>query len=53
MYYINCVDNRRLCEDVGFKLKYDLEAGIREQVARQCALNNAAEGEIVDPQYPA
>jgi len=53
MYYIDCVDNSRLCEDLSFKLKYDIEAGIREQVVRQCALNNTAKGEIVDPQYPA
>jgi hypothetical protein len=53
MYYIDCVDNSRLCEDLSFKLKYDIEAGIREQVVRQCALNNTAKGEIVDPQYSA
>lgn len=41
MYYIDHVDNNRISKDLGFKLKYDIEAGIREQVKRQRALNEA------------
>ncbi len=39
IYYIDTIDNSRISEDLGFKLKYDLAAGIREQVSRQRALN--------------
>ncbi|MGA2463510.1 MAG: SDR family oxidoreductase [Thermodesulfobacteriota bacterium] len=39
MYYLDRVDKSRLCQDTGFRLKYDVEAGIREQVVRQRALN--------------
>lgn len=40
IYYIDAIDNGRLCNDVGFRLKYDIAAGIREQIARQRALND-------------
>ncbi len=39
IYYIDSIDNSRLYKDVGFKLKYDIGAGIREQIARQRRLN--------------
>ena len=39
IYYIDTIDNSRLCKDLGFKLKYDISAGIREQIAKQRALN--------------
>lgn len=39
IYYIDKIDNSRIGEDFGFQLKYDLAAGVREQVSRQRALN--------------
>jgi nucleoside-diphosphate-sugar epimerase len=39
IYYIDQIDNSRIGEDLGFKLKYDLAAGVKEQVLRQRALN--------------
>ncbi len=39
IYYIDKIDNSRICEDLDFKLRYDLEAGVKEQVSRQRALN--------------
>lgn len=39
LYYIDRIDNSRICKDLGFKLKYDLAAGVAEQVSRQRALN--------------
>ena len=39
IYYIDKIDNGRIGEDLGFKLKYDLAAGVKEQVSRQRALN--------------
>ena len=39
MYYVDVIDNRLIREDLGFKLNYDLEGGVREQVARQRLLN--------------
>jgi nucleoside-diphosphate-sugar epimerase len=39
IYYIDRIDNSRIGEDFGFQLKYDLAAGVREQVSRQRALN--------------
>jgi nucleoside-diphosphate-sugar epimerase len=47
IYYIDKIDNSRICEDLGFKLKYDLGAGVREQVSRQRALNKRKAGEIM------
>ncbi len=47
IYYIDKIDNSRICEDLGFKLKYDLGAGVREQVSRQRALNKRKAGEII------
>ena len=43
IYYIDAIDNSRLCEDLGFELKYDIAAGIREQIARQRTLNEEQE----------
>jgi|APFre7841882654_1041346.scaffolds.fasta_scaffold06250_4 UDP-glucose 4-epimerase len=43
IYYIDRIDNSRIGEDLGFKLKYDLAAGVKEQVLRQRTLN---EGKI-------
>ncbi len=39
IYYIDRIDNGRIGQDLGFKLKYDLAAGVREQVSRQRTLN--------------
>jgi len=39
LYYIDRIDNSRIVRDLGFKLKYDLSAGVAEQVSRQHALN--------------
>ncbi len=39
IYYIDRIDNSRISKDLGFQLKYDLTAGVREQVSRQRALN--------------
>jgi len=39
IYYIDRIDNSRIGEDLGFKPKYDLAAGVKEQVSRQRALN--------------
>jgi nucleoside-diphosphate-sugar epimerase len=39
IYYIDQIDNGRIVNDLGFKLKYDLAAGVKEQVSRQRALN--------------
>jgi len=39
IYYIDQIDNSRIGEDLGFKLKYDLAAGVKEQVSRQRTLN--------------
>jgi len=39
IYYIDRIDNSRIGEDLGFKLKYDLAAGVKEQVLRQRTLN--------------
>jgi nucleoside-diphosphate-sugar epimerase len=39
IYYIEKIDNSRICEDLDFKLRYDLAAGVKEQVSRQRALN--------------
>jgi nucleoside-diphosphate-sugar epimerase len=41
IYYIDRIDNSRIVQDVGFKLKYDLAAGVKEQVSRQRALNKS------------
>ncbi|MGZ6203141.1 MAG: NAD-dependent epimerase/dehydratase family protein [Thermodesulfobacteriota bacterium] len=41
LYYIDRIDNSRIGQDLGFKLKYDLAAGVKEQVSRQRALNKA------------
>lgn len=41
IYYIDRIDNSRISQDLGFKLKYDLAAGVKEQVSRQRALNKA------------
>ena len=40
IYYIDKIDNSRICEDLDFKLRYDLAAGVKEQVSRQRTLNN-------------
>ncbi len=47
IYYIDRIDNTRIVQDLGFKLKYDLAAGVKEQVSRQRALNTV-EGEKRD-----
>jgi UDP-glucose 4-epimerase len=39
IYYIDQIDNSRIVQDLGFELKYDLAAGVKEQVLRQRALN--------------
>lgn len=39
IYYIDRIDNNRIGEDLGFNLRYDLAAGVKEQVLRQRALN--------------
>jgi nucleoside-diphosphate-sugar epimerase len=39
IYYIDRIDNSRIGEDLGFKPKYDLAPGVKEQVSRQRALN--------------
>jgi len=39
IYYIDRIDNSRIGEDLGFKLRYDLAAGVKEQVSRQRALS--------------
>jgi UDP-glucose 4-epimerase len=44
IYYIDQIDNSRIGQDLGFKLKYDLAAGVKEQVSRQRTLNKT-EGE--------
>lgn len=41
LYYLDSIDNSRLCADLGLKLKYNLSAGIREHVRSQRALMNA------------
>lgn len=41
IYYIDRIDNSRIVQDLGFKLKYDLAAGVKEQVLRQRALNKS------------
>ena len=38
LYYLEDVDNSRLRRDLGFELRYDVAAGIEEQVRRQRAL---------------
>ena len=38
IYYIDRIDNSRIGQDLGFKLKYDLAAGVKEQVFRQRTL---------------
>lgn len=47
IYYIDQIDNSRIGEDLGFKLKYDLAAGVKEQVSRQRALNKMREKERI------
>lgn len=44
MYYLDLIDNSRIRKDLGFELNYDLAAGVREQVARQCTLNEKERG---------
>ncbi len=44
IYYIDRIDNSRIVQDLGFQLKYDLAAGVKEQVLRQRTLNKT-EGE--------
>jgi nucleoside-diphosphate-sugar epimerase len=39
LYYIDRIDNNRIGQDLGFKLRYDLAGGVKEQVSRQRALN--------------
>ena len=39
IYYIDRIDNSRIGQDLGFQLKYDLAAGVKEQVLRQRTLN--------------
>lgn len=43
IYYIDRIDNNRIVQDLGFKLKYDLAAGVKEQVLRQRVLNKKEE----------
>jgi len=38
MYYIDCIDNSHLCGDTGFKIKYNIENGVKEYIDRQRAL---------------
>jgi UDP-glucose 4-epimerase len=47
LYYIDRIDNNRICEDLGFNLKYDLAAGVKEQVSRQKALNKTNKEEDI------
>ncbi len=39
IYYLDQIDNSRIRMDLGFQLRYDLAAGVKEQVSRQRALN--------------
>ena len=48
IYYIDRIDNSRIGEDLGFKLKYDLAPGVKEQVSRQRALNKMKENKVSD-----
>lgn len=41
IYYIDQIDNSRICRDLGFHLKFNLSAGVKEQVLRQRALNKS------------
>lgn len=41
IYYIDRIDNSRIGHDLGFKLRYDLATGIKEQVSRQRVLSEA------------
>ena len=44
LYYIDTIDNSLIGKDLGFTLRYDLAAGIREQIARQRLLNYQERG---------
>jgi UDP-glucose 4-epimerase len=48
MYYLDCIDNGRLCEDTGFNLKYNLRDGVKEHIERQRMLNGGVEEIIID-----
>lgn len=39
MYYIDCIDNSHLCEDTGFKIRYNIERGIKEYIDRERVLS--------------
>jgi UDP-glucose 4-epimerase len=48
IYYIDQIDNSRIVQDLGFELKYNLAAGVKEQVSRQQALNKSEGKKVSD-----